>query len=329
MLLLGGLAYVWQRQEDLIAHPPGVDPVAFANLQSEVRSRPTPADQRPAPDLKPLEARVAALEGKSGPDLKPLEARIAALEGKSAAPGAAPAAPPADVTGAVAAAIAPLAQQLDAAAKSDQASQAALAAKVDAATGRLDAASGQAQDAAKQLAARVDALEKQLTLTSQRADQQAAQAARALRAQQALTALESGKPVGVIPDAPPAAARFATTNPPTEADLRLSFPAAAARAADASKPVGANQSIGERMLQHAESLVTVRQGDKVVIGGAAAQTLGLAQQKLDVGDLAGAVVALDGLDPSAAQIMAPWRAQAQSLLDARAALTAMTVAASR
>ncbi len=310
LLLLVGLGYVWQRQEQFLAQPPAVDPAAFAGLEGQVRT---------------LQPRLSQLEQRAAPDLKPLESRIAALENKPA-----PAAPPApDVNGAVAAAVGPLNQRMDALAKTNQTNEAALAAKVDAAVAKLDAAGNQEQDAAHQLVARVDGLEKKLAETEARATQQAAQAARALRAQQALTALESGKPLGDIPNAPAAAAKFATTKPPTEADLRFAFPAAAARAADASKPAGATMSIGERMLQHAESLVTVRQGDKVVVGTTAAQTLGVAREKLDAGDLAGAVAALDGLDPSAAQAMAPWRARAQSLLDARAALTAMTVSASR
>ncbi len=313
LLLLVGLAYVWQRQEQFLAQPPAVDPAAFAGLEGQARA---------------LQTRLAQLEQRAAPDLKPLESRIAALENKPAPPPTA--APPApDVSGAVTAAVAPLTQRMDALAKSDQASQAALAAKVDAAVAKLDAAGNQEQDAARQLATRVDGLEKKLTEAEARATQQAAQAARALRAQQALTALESGKPLGDMPGAPAAVVKFATTKPPTEAELRFAFPAAAARAADASKPAGGNMSIGERMLQHAESLVTVRQGDKVVVGTTAAQILGVAKEKLDAGDLAGAVTALDGLDPSAAQAMAPWRAQAQSLLDARAALTAMTVSASR
>ncbi len=310
VLLLGGLYYVWQQQQDMMTRPPGVDPAAFANLEGQVRAlqpRLTQLEQRPAPDLKPLEARIAALENKPAP--------------------AQPAAP--DVGAAVSAAVDPLKQQIDAFSKTDQASQAALGSKVDAAVSKLDAATSSTQDAAHQLAARVDALEQKLAQTEQQAKQQAAQSAAALRGQQALTALASGKPLGDIPGAPAAIARFATAAPPTEADLRLSFPAAAARAADVSKPAGQTPSLGARMLEHAESLVTVREGDKVVVGNSAALTLGNAKAKLDAGDLAGAVATLDGLDPAAAQAMAGWQAQAQALLDARAALNAMTAPAAR
>ncbi len=290
-----------------MTQPPSVDPAAFAGLEGQVRA---------------LQPRLAQVEQRSAPDLKPLDARIAAVEGR-------PAPPAPDVKGPVAAAVAPLAQRLDAMTKDDQAAQAALAAKVEAAVAQAQAAAAGAQTGAQALAARMDALEKKLAEADQRATQQAAQSVRALRAQQALTTLESGKPLGEIPGAPPAAAKFAYAKPPTEPELRLSFVPAAAKAADASRPAGQDLSLGQRMLQHAETLVTIRQGDKVVVGTNAAQVLGAAKEKLDAGDLAGAVSALDALDPSAAQAMAGWRAQAQSLLDARAALTAMTVAASR
>ncbi len=305
VFLLGGIYYVWQQQQHMLTQPPGVDPAAFANLEAQVRTlqpRLSQLEQRPTADLKPLEARLAALENKPAPALV---------------------APP-DASATVSAAVEPLKQQIDALGKTDQAGQAALGSKVDAAVAKLDAATGQTQDTARQLAARVDALEKKLAQSELQAKQQAAQSAAALRGQQALTALASGKPLGEIPGASPAIARFATAAPPTEADLRQSFPAAAAHAADVSKPAGQTPSLGARMLEHAESLITVREGDKVVVGNSAALTLGGARAKLDAGDLAGAVAVLDGLDPAAAQAMAEWRAQAQALLDARAALNAMT-----
>jgi hypothetical protein len=69
--------------------------------------------------------------------------------------------------------------------------------------------------------------------------------------------------------------------------------------------------------------VTVKQGDKVLVGSPAAEVLGTTQARLDAGDLAGAVHELDRLDPAAAQAMAEWRGQAQALLEARAALAEM------
>jgi hypothetical protein len=74
---------------------------------------------------------------------------------------------------------------------------------------------------------------------------------------------------------------------------------------------------------HARSLVTVKHGDQVLLGTSASSVLGAAQARLDAGDLAGAVAALDGLDAAAATAMASWRGQAQGLLDARNALAQM------
>lgn len=133
-------------------------------------------------------------------------------------------------------------------------------------------------------------------------------------------ALDAGQPLGTWPGAPPALARFAKEKPPTLAELRLAFPAAARRAAEESRRQPANGSFAERMWTHIASLVTVREGGRVVVGAPAAVVLDAARERLDAGDLAGAVAALDALDAGAAAEMADWRARAQSLLDARAAL---------
>ncbi len=335
VLVVAALAYLWQRQETLIAQPPAVDPAAFAGLQADVHAlqpRLAQVEQRATADVRPLEARIAALERRPAPppvDLKPLEDRIAALENKPAPPpvdlkpleeriAALENKPAPDVAGAVAAAVTPLDKRLGTV---EQGQQATAKAAQDAVA--------QTQAAVAQLADRVAAMEKQLAAAEQRQAQQARQETLALRAQAALTALEAGKPLGDIPGAPPAVAKFAAAKPPSEAELRLAFPAAAARAIDASAPNNKSLSLGERMLQHAETLITVRKGDKVLVGTTAAETLGQAQAQLDSGDLAGCLATLNGLDPGAAQAMAGWKAQAQALLDARTALNAMTAPASR
>jgi hypothetical protein len=69
--------------------------------------------------------------------------------------------------------------------------------------------------------------------------------------------------------------------------------------------------------------VTVRHGDQVLVGDPASVVLAEARAKLVAGDLAGAVAALGKLDAAAAKAIAGWRAQAQSLLDARAALASI------
>jgi hypothetical protein len=237
--------------------------------------------------LDGLERQFAALPQRppAAVDLGPLEARIAALEQHPAQQAAAPD-------------LGPLQQKLD-----SVAAEAAAARQNEAAMA----------DHLAELTRRLDAAE-------QRAGQLAGRAAEAERLARAQVALDAGEPLGDIPGAPPALARFAHAKPPTEAQLRLAFPAAAAAAEKASVPPTAGKSFGERMWLRARSLVTVKQGDRVVLGPPAAEVLGQAEARLDAGDLAGAVAALNGLDGAAAQAMASWRAEAQSLLDARAAL---------
>lgn len=145
-------------------------------------------------------------------------------------------------------------------------------------------------------------------------------AARAARLQAISAALDAGRPLGDIQGAPPALARFSTARPPTESALRLAFPAAASAAVQASDPATAGLTLPWRMWQQVQSLVTIRQGDKIIVGTSATGVLAQAQARLDAGDLAGAVATLDQLDAAAATAIAGWREQAQALLDARAAL---------
>jgi hypothetical protein len=135
-------------------------------------------------------------------------------------------------------------------------------------------------------------------------------------------ALDAGEPLGPLPGAPPALARFATAAPPTLASLRTAFLAAAGSARAASRPAAAD-GWAERLRQGLAGLVTLRSGNTVLIGTPATATLVAAEARLDAGDLQGALDALAPLDPAAATAMAPWRDQTQSLLDARAALAAM------
>lgn len=177
------------------------------------------------------------------------------------------------------------------------------------------------------LADRMAALDRRLAQAEQAATQaqqaSAARLARIARLQAAMAALEAGRALGEIPGAPPALARFAATPPPSEAGLRLAFPGAAQRARDASRTGGNEAGVGERVWQRVRALVTVKEGETVLLGSPAATTLGLASEKLAAGDLAGSVAALDGLDPGAAAEMAAWRGQAEALLAARVALSKM------
>ncbi len=167
--------------------------------------------------------------------------------------------------------------------------------------------------------ARLAALEKPSQTPGQLADR----TSRIARIQAAFIALSVGQPLGQIPDAPPALSRYATVAPPTEAALRLAFPAAAQAAMAAAHPPPTDQPLLQRLWAQAQDLVTVRQGDHVLLGDPAAGVLARAQTALDAGDLAAAVAALANLSGPQAQAFAPWLDQAHGLLAARAALATL------
>ncbi len=143
---------------------------------------------------------------------------------------------------------------------------------------------------------------------------------RIARIQAAFIALSAGRPLGDLPGAPPALARYAAAAPPTEAALRLSFPAAAQAALAADHPAAGEKPFLQRIWAEAQDLVTIRQGEHVLVGDPAAGLLAHAQTALDAGDLAGAVAAVATLSGPAAQLLAPWLDRARGLLAARAAL---------
>jgi hypothetical protein len=249
--------------------------------------------------LASLDARIGKLEARPDPtpDLRPLQQRLTTLEQK----------PPPQA-------------QLDAAGQQQLAS---LAGRVDGITARQDQLGVRSQQDTEKLTADIAALNTKLAAVSQTGTQITALASQQTltsRLQIAAAALAAGRPVGDIPGAPPALARFATKAPPTEASLRLSFDEAAEAARRAGQPAPANAPFFDRLWARAQSSVVVRQGDKVIVGDPLSTVIEQARRQLDAGDLAGAVSALAGLTGPAATAMAPWRGEAQSLLDARAAL---------
>ena len=145
----------------------------------------------------------------------------------------------------------------------------------------------------------------------------------AVKLEAAQVALAGGQPLGELPGAPPALARFATTAPPTEAALRAQFADASAAILAASRPEEVQKSFFARALARVEQSVTVRRGDQVIVGDPAAGIVARAQIALNNGDLKGAVDALSALSGHAAEAAKPWLAQARALLDARAALVAL------
>lgn len=143
------------------------------------------------------------------------------------------------------------------------------------------------------------------------------------RIAQASLDLQNGQPLGSIPDAPPALARYATAKPPTLSSLKASFAGYADAAARAGGTTAPHGGFWQNVKGRIESLVTVRHKDKVLIGSSAAGTLSDARTALDRDDLAGAIAALEKLPAAAASAMQPWTEKAKHLLAARAALAKM------
>lgn len=308
-----------------LAAPPDLGPLDARITALERKPPPAPVDlkplgdriaaleAKPPVDLKPVQDRIGALEAKPPVDLKPLGDRVAALEAK----------PPVD--------LGPLSNRLAALERKEGADTAAQAGAVQQLAAQLGAQIGA-------LPPRLDALDARVGAAEGQAKQSAAQTAAALtaineraqrlgRAQAVAVALTAGQPLGDLPGAPPALARFAHQAPPTESGLRLSFDAAAAAAQRASEaPITDNQSLGERMWTRAQQSLTVRQGDRVLVGDPIAGVIQHARQLLDAGDLTGAVRTLGTLPGPPRAAMADWIGQAQSLLDARAAVSSLAAA---
>ena len=357
LVLAGALFYLYRNPST----PAGVEEqtARVDTLQQQLDAlsgKLTDLERRPAPapaDIGPLDARLSALE----PRIAALEPRLAALEPKLSAleQRPAPAAPPPPDFG-------PITTQLDSGLSkqdaalskqgADLSQQAADLSKQGASlqdlTGQVSkqdaelskqgtALSQQAADLSKQAASlqdltgrlgtvegRVAAVEKQDSAIAGQLGGVTERAQRISRTQVAAAALEAGQKLGEIPGAPPALARFAYNAPPTEAGLRLSFNNAAEAAQNASQP-GAmeGQPFASRLWTRAQQSLSVRQGDRVVLGDPVAGLLAHARQALEAGDLSGAVSTLDGLTGPAAAAMADWVSQARALLDARSALATM------
>lgn len=146
---------------------------------------------------------------------------------------------------------------------------------------------------------------------------------RAIKLEAALSALQSGEPLGDLPGAPPAVARYATAAPPTEAALRAEFPQVAAAARAASRPDLDQKTFMDRAMARVQQSVTIRRGDRVIVGDPAGGVLARAQEDVANGDLKGALSALASLNGPAAAAAADWVARVHALLDARAGLAAM------
>ncbi|HQT87364.1 MAG TPA: hypothetical protein PK677_02285 [Acidiphilium sp.] len=137
-------------------------------------------------------------------------------------------------------------------------------------------------------------------------------------------ALQSGQPLGTIPNAPEALVRYASVAPPTEAGLRAEFLALAPHAAQQAGMTNSGVTgLWARLRAHVVDLISLRRGDQVLIGSRADGTIAMARRDLALGDLTGAVAAVKTLPAPAERVMQPWLARADHLLAARAALTQM------
>ena len=331
ILFLGaGGAWVWQNPASLNALLPsrGGDDSAVKALEARVAR----LEQRPAQsDPAPLAARLDALEKRVAvsvsspvsspdPDLRPLVARLDALETRVAR-DTSPV--PSSATGED---LRPLLTRLDALERR-LAEGATDPGKVDAISSRVDALSS--RDPAADLRARLDDLERQLGGLSAKGAGTAEtsdRAARQARLHAAVVALAAGRPLGAIAGAPAALTRFATAAPPVESALRLAFPAASRAALQASLPDTEGKPFLDRVLARLQDfrLVTVREGETVLIGNSAVAILARAQAQLDAGDLAGATLTAGKLLGPPAEKMAAWLADAKALVAAREALASLT-----
>ena len=235
-------------------------------------------------------------------DLAPLTQRVTALENR---PAPAPPPDPAPALALIGSRIDTLATRLDQVVAKESTDAATAGSRADTADAKIAAVAKQSADLAS--------LSDHTT--------------RVARIQAAANALAAGRPLGELPDSPPALARYRTDPPPTEASLRLGFPAAAQSAEAAAQPDTGTMPFWEAVRDRAQSLVTVRRGDHVLVGDQSSAALARARTALDAGDLAGAVAAVSTLTGPPAAVLAPWTTQARALLDARTALAAMAARA--
>jgi hypothetical protein len=167
-----------------------------------------------------------------------------------------------------------------------------------------------------QLAARMDRLE-----ASQKAMARAASAAYAARSLQLashdgdpfLSELAVAEPTIDDPSLTAALRPFAEKGVPSEVTLAVRFPAYAAKANTAAQTHNGKTGFFDRIAQGLAGLISVRRTDNLDGEGAQA-ILARAENRLNQGDLHGAVGYLTALSPAAHDAMKPWLDQAQARL---------------
>lgn len=166
------------------------------------------------------------------------------------------------------------------------------------------------------LTARMDRLE-----ASQKAMARAASAAYAARTLQLashdgdpfLSELAVAEPTIDDPSLTAALRPFAEKGVPSEVTLAVRFPAYAARANTAAQTHNGKTGFFDRIAQGLAGLISVRRTDNLDGQGAQA-ILARAENRLNQGDLHGAVGYLTALSPAAHDAMKPWLDQAQARL---------------
>jgi hypothetical protein len=290
LILAAAIVYLWQypsASDQPAANASAIQ--AVGQHLDDIDARLARLEQRPAPDF----GKVTADLGKFNGDLGKVNSRLDALEGRAT-------------------------------------DQTQLAARLDTLSGRIESLSGRDQtglDATREqisaVATRVGAVEANASNT----EAVTRRLNRIARLQEAALALQAGRALGDLTDAPDALTRYAHAPPPTEADLRLRFPQAERGALATQQPDEGGAPFLDRVWDRAQSLVTVRRGDTVVVGDPAAVILSRAQTALEAGDLAGAISAVESLKGQPQQAMAPWLSEAKALLGARAALAQLAAQA--
>ena len=348
LILAAAIGFLWVRPAPTPSMPaiPPDESNAVAALQGDVASLKTrlaALDSRESSDVAALHAAIASLP-TAAPAPAPATAasapaaQNAAPTQSPAPPSSAPAVAQAAPDTALAETVASLSDRLGQL-QSAQAAQAQrtqslpsaddvskVASRVDDISQREskdDNAIRQDLDLVQQQLATLSGQAQTLSKSSAALPRLTAQADRLSQIVRAQEALRAGLPLGTIANAPPALTRFADTAPPTEAALNLSFATAAQAADKAGEPTPDQGHFWHRVWLRVQNLVMVRQGDRVVLGDPTSAVLAHAQTVLNAGDLSGALAVLGSLTGPAAEAMAPWEAQARSLLQAREALTQM------
>jgi hypothetical protein len=279
-------------------------------LEARLPASGQPAASPASADLRPLQARLDAIDAR----VSALAARPAAAPAGSATPAERPGGP--DVRS--------LEARLDSLER-QQTEQTADAAKLAMLQAQVAALSAHNPP---DLSGQLDAVQHRIGELAENQTKLAGTSDRVTRLAQvnaAEVALASGRPLGSIPNTPPALTRFATAAPPTEASLRLAFAAASRQALQVSVPDTEGKPFFDRVLARLQDfrLITVREGEHVVIGNSTAAILAHARVLLDVGDLSGAIKAVASLTGPPAAKMAPWLADATALQAAREALASL------